>query len=148
MLSAAERFSQSKAIWRTQPHLTILGLQPLRDSEPISVMKNASYYLYSNATLENVFYSASASRIRHQEQSRMQTVARRLKPFTSVIEQYGLALDVYVNVSGMILAPIWGTLRVLFQVLSSLSWTSLIHCGKLSGILDRQLFRPLLRPIN
>jgi hypothetical protein len=104
--------------------------------------------LYSNATLENVFYSASASRIRHQEQSHMQTVARRLKSFTSVIEQYGLALDVYVNVSGMILAPIWGTLRVLFQVLNSLSWTSLILCGKLSGILDRQLFRPVLRPTN
>lgn len=68
---------------------------------------------YSNATLENLFYRASVAQ---KQGGNAQSLASRLQSFTAAVEQYGAALDVYANASGLILSPLWGTLRVLLQV--------------------------------
>ncbi|KAF4633554.1 hypothetical protein G7Y89_g4566 [Cudoniella acicularis] len=68
--------------------------------------------LYSNASLENVFYSASAAQRNHQMNSTTRKVADQLQPLVAAIDQYGGALDIYSNASSVIMSLLWGSLRL------------------------------------
>ncbi|KAH0556319.1 hypothetical protein GP486_005756, partial [Trichoglossum hirsutum] len=50
--------------------------------------------IFANASLENLFYSASAAQKRHEEISKSRTISARLEPFVSAIDQYAIALDI------------------------------------------------------
>ncbi|KAJ8107450.1 hypothetical protein OPT61_g8857 [Boeremia exigua] len=52
--------------------------------------------IYENATLENLFYDASANQKRHARGSRSWRLQERLAPLTESLEDYSKALDVYV----------------------------------------------------
>lgn len=72
--------------------------------------------LYENATIENIFYGASAAQKRHEADSKTRLAARKLKPLVAALDQYGKALDVYSNASPTIMCPLWGSVRVVLQV--------------------------------
>ncbi|KAI8931644.1 hypothetical protein NX059_011294 [Plenodomus lindquistii] len=71
---------------------------------------------FRDATLENLFYNASAAQKRHAHGSRSWLVQERLSSLVDSIDDYGKALDVYSNTSGLILGPIWGSLRVILHI--------------------------------
>ncbi|KAL9113656.1 MAG: hypothetical protein Q9187_007585 [Circinaria calcarea] len=74
--------------------------------------------IFDNASLENVFYSASAMQNAHQAQSITRRLGTKLQPLVAAIDQYGKALDVYANVSSLVLVPLWGSLRVVLHLAS------------------------------
>ena len=74
--------------------------------------------LFNNATLENVFYTASARQKVHHAHSTTRHLGTKLQPFVAAIEQYGKAFDVYANASSLILGPLWGSVRVLLHLAS------------------------------
>ncbi|KAL9118913.1 MAG: hypothetical protein Q9187_004535 [Circinaria calcarea] len=74
--------------------------------------------IFDNASLENVFYSASAMQKAHQAQSTTRRLGTKLQPLVAAIDQYGKALDVYANVSSLVLVPLWGSLRVVLHLAS------------------------------
>jgi hypothetical protein len=43
----------------------------------------------------------------------MRNVARKLQPLIDVIQEFGAAIDVYSNAYPLVLAPLWGSIRVL-----------------------------------
>jgi hypothetical protein len=71
---------------------------------------------FQEATLENLFYSASAVQKQHVQGSKSWVWQERLASFVDGIDDYGKALDVFPNISPMVLAPIWGSVRVVLQV--------------------------------
>ena len=76
--------------------------------------------MYKTATLENIFYSASAAEKSHEATSRSRRYMAKLQPLIDAIEQYGQAFDVYSNAHPLVLSPIWGSMRVLFHVKNEL----------------------------
>jgi hypothetical protein len=72
--------------------------------------------LFETASLGNLLDSASAAQKDHEEHSKSRAVSRRLEPFVSAISQFRQALDVYANTYALIIAPIWGSVRVLLHV--------------------------------
>jgi hypothetical protein len=75
--------------------------------------------IFATASLENLFYSASAAQKDYEEKSRSRAISRKLEPFVGAIDQYGKALDVYSNTYSLAMAPLWGSIRVLLHVESS-----------------------------
>lgn len=71
---------------------------------------------FTCASLENLFYVASAAQKTHEEESRARAISRTLEPFVAAIDQYGKALDVYSNTYSLAMAPLWGSIRVLLHV--------------------------------
>lgn len=71
--------------------------------------------MFADASLENVFYSASAAWRTHQEGSRSLYLASKLDSLLAGIDQYGKAMDVLSQASPFI-CPLWGALRVLIHV--------------------------------
>ncbi len=69
--------------------------------------------IYANATLENLFYDADISQRSHALGSRSWRLQERLAPLTESLEDYGKAMDVYVNTCPLVLSPLWGSLRVI-----------------------------------
>ncbi|RFU34097.1 hypothetical protein B7463_g2206, partial [Scytalidium lignicola] len=74
--------------------------------------------LFEHATLENILLTSTEDQIQHEQQSQSRAVMRRLKPFLSVIEEFGAAFDVFLNTYSLVLAPLWGSLRVIFLLAS------------------------------
>lgn len=72
--------------------------------------------LFTSASIENIFYSASAAQKLHEADSNSRLAARKLKPLIAALEQYGKALDVISNASPIIMGPLWGSIRVVLQV--------------------------------
>jgi hypothetical protein len=72
--------------------------------------------LYSNATLENIFHDASSSQNSHIRGSRTWRLQERLAPLVESLEEYGKAMDVFVNTCPLILSPLWGSLRLVLLV--------------------------------
>ena len=70
----------------------------------------------STASLEEIFYSASAAQKLHQDKSKSRALISKLDPLVRAIQQYEKALDVYANASSMIMCPLWGSMRVLIKV--------------------------------
>ncbi|KAI9769861.1 MAG: hypothetical protein M1839_003580 [Geoglossum umbratile] len=75
---------------------------------------------FATASLENLFYSASAAQKDHEKKSISRAISQRLEPFVSAIDQYGAALEVYTTTYSLAMAPLWGSIRVLLHVKSSL----------------------------
>lgn len=71
--------------------------------------------VFAEASLENIFYSASAAQKAHQESSRSLYLASKLDSLLAGIDQYGKAMDVLSQASPFI-CPLWGALRVLIHV--------------------------------
>ena len=71
--------------------------------------------MFAEASLENIFYSASAAQKVHQEGSRSLYLASKLDILLAGIDQYGKAMDVLSQASPF-LCPLWGALRVVIHV--------------------------------
>ncbi|KAF2027157.1 hypothetical protein EK21DRAFT_91811 [Setomelanomma holmii] len=67
---------------------------------------------FEHATCENLFYNASAAQKRHAKRSHGWLVQERLSPLMNAVSDYGQALDVYANTYGLIISPLWGSLRI------------------------------------
>ncbi|CAO2647534.1 Nn.00g084560.m01.CDS01 [Neocucurbitaria sp. VM-36] len=71
---------------------------------------------FKDATLENLFYDASAAQKKHADRSKAWLLQERLSSLVDAIEDYGKALDVFSNTYGLVLSPIWGSLRVVLHI--------------------------------
>lgn len=71
--------------------------------------------LFAEASLENVFCSASAAQKTHQDKSKSRKLASKLDALLAGIDQYGKAMDVLSQASPF-LCPLWGALRVVIHV--------------------------------
>jgi hypothetical protein len=71
---------------------------------------------FKEATLENLFFSGSAAQKRHAHDSRSWLMQDRLSSLVDAVDDYGKALDVYPNACGLIISPIWGSLRIVMHV--------------------------------
>ena len=76
--------------------------------------------LFVNATLHNVFYTASAAQKSYEADSKSKTFAAKTETFLAGISAWGQALDVYANTSALFLCPLWGSIRVLIHVGTSI----------------------------
>lgn len=72
--------------------------------------------IYSTATLENLYYDASAAEKTHRATSSSRAFVSKLQPLCAAIEQYGEALDTFANASALILCPLWGSVRVVLHL--------------------------------
>jgi hypothetical protein len=91
--------------------------------------------LFANASLENLFYSASAAQKEHEQRSKSRAFSAALEPFVTAIDQYASALDVYSNTYSIAMSPLWGSIRVLLHVEST------FHAfATLSDTLDQRLY--------
>ncbi|KAH7416746.1 hypothetical protein BKA64DRAFT_701531 [Cadophora sp. MPI-SDFR-AT-0126] len=75
--------------------------------------------IFNNATLENLFYTTSNTNRDDAEKSRVRSVATKLGPLVSAIENYGKALDTFAQIAPLYLSPIWGSIRVLLVLARS-----------------------------
>ena len=73
--------------------------------------------LFAEASLENIFYGASAAQKTHEEGSRSRYLASKLDSLLVGIDQYGKAMDVFSQAS-MFVCPLWGALRIIIHVSS------------------------------
>lgn len=71
--------------------------------------------MFREASLENIFYGASAAQKVHQESSTSLYLASKLDSLLTGIDQYGKAMDVFSQASPF-LCILWGCLRVVIQV--------------------------------
>lgn len=72
--------------------------------------------IFLDASIENIFYTASVAQKTHQSSSVGRRIGSKLQPVVAAIDQYGKALDVYANTSSLIMCPLWGSIRVLLHV--------------------------------
>jgi hypothetical protein len=96
--------------------------------------------LFNNATLENIYYSASNADRADAETSKTRGVVRRLGPLVSAIESYGGASDTIAQISPQHLSPIWGSIRVVLVVARSYSkfYDKIVDTlGRIGDILPR-----------
>jgi hypothetical protein len=66
--------------------------------------------------MENFFYSTDVTLRNHAQESRAWPLQQRMSSLADAIDDYGKALDVYTNTYGLVLSPIWGSLRVVLHV--------------------------------
>lgn len=71
---------------------------------------------FQAATMENLFYCTDVTIRTHAQKSRAWPLQQRMSSLVDAIDDYGKALDVYANTYGLILSPIWGSLRVIIHV--------------------------------
>ena len=71
---------------------------------------------FRTGTIENLFYGTSVAQWKHAQESRVWPLQQRMSSLVDAIEDYGKALDVYANTYGLILSPIWVSIRVLLHV--------------------------------
>jgi hypothetical protein len=79
----------------------------LQDSTPEEKL------LFNSATVETLYYDTSNTEREDRKSSKMRNVARKLQPLIDVIREFGAAMDVYSNAYPLVLAPLWGSIRVL-----------------------------------
>ena len=72
--------------------------------------------IFENATLENIFYKASAAQKVHAKHSKLWAMQEKIQPLLEGIEDYGKALDLFANASSALLCPLWGSVRVVLHV--------------------------------
>jgi len=71
---------------------------------------------YEAATPENLFCDASCAQRQQSRGSRVWRLQERLFPLIDSIEEYGKAMDVFVNTCPLIMSPLWGSIRVILLV--------------------------------
>ncbi len=79
-------------------------------------LNEAERSVYLQSSLEMIFYDVSAAQKRHQDSSTSRSIISKLQPLTAAIEQYGEALDVFVNAYPLALSPLWGSIRIVLLV--------------------------------
>ena len=72
--------------------------------------------LFNSASLENLFYQSSGTFERYKIDSKLWRAQIKLQPLLDAFEEYGKALDVFANMSSLVMVPIWGCVRVMLQV--------------------------------
>lgn len=72
--------------------------------------------IYQDASLETIFYDASAAEKRHGSTSGTRRYMESLQPLVDAVDQYGKALDVYANTYALVMSPIWGSIRVALHL--------------------------------
>lgn len=72
--------------------------------------------IFKTGSLENLFYSTSVAQKNYAQDSRAWPLQQRISSLADAIEDYGKALDVYTNTYGLVLSPIWGSIRVILHV--------------------------------
>ena len=83
--------------------------------------------MYFNASLHDIVRDAKDASLQHSEESMSHGIVAKMQPLVSAIEQYGQALDVYVNAYPLVLSPLWGSIRITLLVsLKSIEYT-LVH---------------------
>ncbi|KAI9857597.1 MAG: hypothetical protein M1813_008189 [Trichoglossum hirsutum] len=90
-----------------------------RYAEDLSKEEKAIFNGASAASLETYFYDASATEKINQANSKSRALLVKIQPFIASIEEYGKALDVYANITPLILGPLWGSIRVVLHLASS-----------------------------
>lgn len=96
--------------------------------------------LYENATLENLYYATSNINRSDAESSKTRAIIRKLEPLVAAISAYGPALDNFVQIAPLYLAPIWGCIRVLLVAAEAHSkfYTKIVDClARVGDILPR-----------
>lgn len=91
----------------------------LRDLSPIERR------LYEDASMETILNEANESHQRFNQTDTLNRLRQKLKPLVNALDGYGKGLDVISNVSTVsaIMAPLWGSVRVVLYVcLSYLSF--------------------------
>lgn len=73
--------------------------------------------LFKTATLHNLLDSTQMAQKQHQDESRSRRIFKKLEPFIDAIDQYGKALDIYINTYSLAMAPLWGSVRVILHVI-------------------------------
>lgn len=77
---------------------------------------NEEAAIYQDASLETIFYDASAAEKRHGATSMTRRYVGKLQPLVDAIDQYGKALDVYANTYSLVMCPLWGSVRVVLYL--------------------------------
>ncbi|KKY13458.1 putative zinc finger protein [Diplodia seriata] len=73
---------------------------------------------FRSATLETIYYQADVAHRDHQQKSKLHACRQKLRPFLDTLEAYGKGLDVISNTAivSMVMAPLWGSIRVALQI--------------------------------
>src|SRR5450432_770340 len=79
----------------------------LQDSSPEERL------LFASATIETLYYDTSNTEREDRKKSRMRNRLQKIQPLVDKLEEYGQAMDLYANAASWILAPIWGSIRVV-----------------------------------
>lgn len=97
---------------------TTIATEPweVAKSRFISGLTAENQAAFTSATLENLFHRSSAIFQGYQIDSTLWRAQIKLKPLLDAFEEYGKALDVYANMSSLIMGPLWGSLRVVLLV--------------------------------
>lgn len=108
-LVAAGRFEPRQQLnaWETAKARFMEGLDP------------AEKIIFNEATVENLFYSSSVAEKQDSRDSKVRSAIEKIKPLITALEDYGKALDVYVQISPLHLSPIWGSIRVVLVIASA-----------------------------
>jgi hypothetical protein len=123
--SQTTKFSPDRAIISQRACTTMPSFDsPFGNDDPWAVAKtrfiadldDKERELFHNASLENLYYSASNVNRQDSENSKTRITIRKLGPLVSAIENYGKALDTFSNIAPLYLAPIWGSIRVVLVV--------------------------------
>lgn len=96
-----------------------LSLEPWKNAKERfldSLPDEADKTLFKTATLENVFYSSSASFKHHESNSKVAKARQRLRPLLDSLDGYSKGLDVLSQSSATILCPLWGSIRIALHL--------------------------------
>lgn len=81
-----------------------------------SLPDDADRQIFQEASLENLFYTASAGFQHHEFTSKIAKARKKLKPVLESLDGYSKALDVLSQSSASILCPLWGSLRIVLHL--------------------------------
>ena len=77
--------------------------------------------MFDKVSIEAVLYDASAAEKKHSVCSKSRALSKKLEPLVSAIDQYGEATDVYANACPLALSSLWGSIRIVLHVSSSIT---------------------------
>ena len=72
--------------------------------------------LFAGASPQDILQDVEQQEAAQRKASKTRRLAHRIQPLLASIELYGRALDVISNTSALVLAPLWGSIRVLLRV--------------------------------
>ena len=98
--------------------------------------------LFTEATIENLFHKTSNIQRADRISSKTRNAAEKLQPLVNKIEGFGKALDTFTSIAPLLVAPIWGSLRVVLVVAQKFTkfYEKIIDTlGRIGDILPRLL---------
>ncbi|KAG9232011.1 hypothetical protein BJ875DRAFT_497845 [Amylocarpus encephaloides] len=79
----------------------------------LSMLEPEEKTIFNEATIENLYYKTSNVEREGRKHSKTRLVASTIHPLIEKIGEYCKAMDVYASVAPIIIAPIWGSIRVV-----------------------------------